>query len=405
MKYTHQIILGMALGTAAGLVFGEQVLAVSFIGTIFKSLIGMIVVPLVVSSLIVGVASLTPERLRRIGGKVFGLFLGTTAAAAVIGLFLSNVLRPGDGVSLAAAGTPEAVQAGQKGIGQILLGMIPKNPQEALVKPNFVQIIFFSLVIGLAISVARERGEPMKRFFESLLEVMMIVTGWVMLFVPIGVFGLMAETVGRSGAGIFVALGKYMSVVIIGLSLQLLVVYPLALKFLAHCPIRFFFKGMFEAMAVAFSTASSSATLPVTMKCAKENVGVPKHVTEFVFPVGATFNLDGTALYEAAAALFIAQAYGIHLGPGAQVVVVLTAALASIGAAGIPSAGLITMSIVLAAVGLPLDGIGLIFAIDWFLDRFRTMTNVAGDSVVACTVSRWEEGTRFSPPGHTIITN
>lgn len=391
MKLTTQILIALVLGALAGYLLGERVMPIAFVGTVFLKLIKMIVIPLVVSSIIVGAGSLGDlGSVGRLGGKTFGLYLSTTLVAVLIGLTLANIIEPGAGFEMTTAKVPDLVKEGVPSLGETLLAMIPENPLGAIVEPNIVQAILFSLLFGIALNFVGEVGKPVARFMESVFAVMMRITDWVLKLAPLGVFALIAVTVGESGIAVFVPLAKYCLTVILGLAVQFLVVYPiLAWIFVRSNPFRLYRKTS-DALAMAFSTASSSATLPVTIECLEKKAGLHNRIVAFVIPLGATMNMDGTALYEAVAALFIAQVYGIDLSIGQQVTVVLLSTIAAIGAAGIPSAGLVTMALVLNAVGLPLEGIGLILSVDRVLDMARTMVNVAGDIVVASAVASSE---------------
>lgn len=390
VKPANQILLALALGAAAGALLGEKVLVISFVGTLFLKLIKMVVIPLIVSSMIVGVAGLDIRDLGRVGRKTFALYLGTLAVAVVVGGTLADVIEPGAGVDLGAAARPPALAEEPPSLGEAFLGMVPENPLQALVKPDILQAILFSLLLGVALNFIGERGRPVLAFMESLFAAMMKITDWVLRLAPYGVFALIATTIARSGLGVLIPLAKYCVTVALGLAFQFLVVYPaLMYAYLRVNPMRVY-KASSEALAMAFSTASSSATLPVTMEALERKVGVENRIASFVVPLGATLNMDGTALYEAVAALFIAQAYGIDLTVGQQATVMIMSALAAMGAAGIPSAGLVTMALVLSAVGLPLEGIGLILSVDRLLDMGRTMVNVAGDVAVAAAVGKSE---------------
>jgi Na+/H+-dicarboxylate symporter len=281
-------------------------------------------------------------------------------------------------------------------------GLVPRNLFQAMVRMEILPLIVFALLLGAALSVLGEQAAPAVRVFSALNDGVMRLVHWVMLFAPFGIFGLVAARLARAGgfsgfAPELAALGKYALTVGLGLALHALVVLPLVLLLLGRRRPFAYMRGVGAALLNALSTASSSATLPLTMQGVEEENKVSGRTASFVLPLGATVNMDGTALYEAVAALFIAQVYGITLGPGEQLIVFLTATLAAIGAAGIPEAGLVTMVIVLTAVGLPIEGVGLILTIDWLLDRFRTTVNVWGDSVGAAVIDRFESGSRAAP--------
>jgi Na+/H+-dicarboxylate symporter len=338
------------------------------------------------------VASLGDARsLGRLGGKTFLYYMCTTVIAVVVGLVLVNVVRPGNRFDPDRAPTTTMdTEAEHPSVVSVLEDIVPENIVEAMARSNVLSVIFFSILLGAAIISAGEKAQPLAAFFESLNVVVMRIVHWIMALAPIGVFALMGRMVGTLGLSVMKPLGFHMITVILGLAIHAFVVLPLLLRFFAkYSPMRFA-RNMFSAILTAFSTASSSATLPITMECVEKNAGVSNRVASFVLPLGATINMDGTALYEAVAAMFIAQAYGYDLGLGQQLVIVLTATLASIGAAAIPSAGLVTMVIVLRSVNLPMEGIGMIWAVDRILDMFRTAVNVWGDSCGTAVVARLE---------------
>jgi len=401
MKLHNRIFLAMALGAAAGVAAPEAVLHVQIVGDLFLGALKMVIGPLVLASVVVGMLSLGDIRhAGRMGGLTVAYFLGTTFLAVTLGLLVVNLVRPGVGVDLGALLPAEAtIRAQEVGIGTFL-GELARglfmNPVKALAEGKVLPIIVFALLLGGVTTTLGERGEPLRRFFEAFNEAMLAIVHVILWFAPFGVFALVGTMVARSGPELFVGLAKYVAAVLLGLGLHGLVLLLLVLPVLGGMRAGRLFKGMRAAWAMAFSTASSSATLPLTLECAERNVGVPRRATRFVLPIGATVNMDGTALYESVAALFIAQAYGIHLGLGEQLVVFLTATTAAVGAAGIPEAGLVTMSLVLSSVGLPLEGIGMILAVDRLLDMCRTCVNVVGDSVGSVVVAR-RDGLPFRP--------
>jgi len=393
MKLHNQIFLAMALAVAAGLAAPEAVLHFKIVGDLFLGAIKMIIGPLVLASVVVGMMSLGDVRhAGRAGAITAAYFFGTTALAVAVGLLVVNLIRPGAGADLAVLSVGEAtVRAQEVGIGTFLGELargIFMNPIQALAEGKVLPIIAFALLLGGVTTTLGERGEPLRRFFTALDAAMMGIVHVILRFTPLGVFALLGALVARSGVDVFLGLAKYMVTVVAGLGLHVTLLLLLVLPVLGRMRPGRLVKGMRGAYAMAFSTASSSATLPMTIECAEGQVGVPRRAARFVLPIGATVNMDGTALYEAIAALFIAQAYGIHLGLGEQLIVFLTAATAAVGAAGIPEAGLVTMSLVLSSVGLPLEGIGLILAVDRILDMCRTCVNVVGDSVGAVVVAR-----------------
>ncbi len=514
MSLTTQIGIALVLGIALGVWFPDLAVSLRFVGEIFMAALKMLIVPLIVVTMIVGVASLgTPKELGRLGGRAVVYYFATTALAVIVGLIAVNLMKPGEaplpaniqtslqktlgsqkgaptslsmqhvsqiqkafeahlveGVDskdgkrrkkasilaqqasasfamtlrvylnsqaapqgkkkekaapitqamwmqratgalraelvFARVGMRQTVKAAaelrarsqRKGppltVDRFLYMQIKKilmNPFEAMAKGNVLGIIVFSLLLGLVLVTLGARGRPALDLADSLNEAMMKLVEWIMLLTPYGVFSLIAYQVARSGWDILLLLGKYMLCVLVALFVHGFLILPILLLILGRRSPLQFFSQVRSALGVAFSTSSSSATLPVSMEVSEHNAEVPAKVSGFVLPLGATINMDGTALYEAIAALFIAQIYGIDLGLGAQILIFMTAALAAIGAAGIPSAGTVTMVMVLSAVGLPLSGIGLILAVDRVLDMCRTTVNVWGDLIGAAILGRWEQ--------------
>ncbi len=387
----QKIIIGLIAGLIVGALVGEEIATTWLkpIGTLFISLIKMLIVPLIFSSLIVGLCSMNDvKRMGRIGAKTFAIYLGTTAVAITIGLIIGTVLQPGVGVDLGAATPMEAKQA--PAFIDTLLAIVPKNPVTAFANGNVLQIIFFAILLGIAINIAGEKGKPVARFFESFAEVMYRLTDMVIAFAPFGVFGLMAWVAGKYGVDVMLPLATLIGGVYLGAIIHAVVIIGgIVLLFAKLSPARFF-RGITSAQAVAFTTTSSSGTLPVTLECVQKNLGVSRRVSSFVLPLGATINMDGTALYQGVAALFIAQAYGVDLNTGAYITIILTSTLASIGTAGVPGAGLIMLTLVLTSVGLPLEGVALVAGIDRILDMARTTVNVTGDAMVAVLIGKSE---------------
>jgi proton glutamate symport protein len=414
MQLYTKILLGLILGGVFG--FLANILGITWlqslfialepIGTAFIRLITMIVIPLVVASLMVGTASLGDlAKLGRIGGKTVAFYLCTTAVAVTIGLVISNLVRPGariddttrDALSAEFEGQAEgAMTLAEEAptVVETLLSLIPRNPVQAAAELDLLPLIFFTIIFAAAVSViAPKKRDAVITFFEGVNDASMVVIDWVMKLAPYAVFALIAAVVSRFGIDLLQSLLIYSATVVVGLLLHLMITYGIAVRFLAKLPFFAFLKEITNAPLVAFSTSSSSATLPVTMETAEERVGISKPVSSFVLPLGATINMDGTALYQAVAVMFIAQIYGIDIGIVGQLMVVLTATLASIGAAGVPSAGIITLIIVLNAVGLGQHvqaGIALILGVDRILDMVRTAVNVTGDLTAASVVARSE---------------
>ena len=428
-KQLHwQILLGMALGTLFGVVaaqYGWREFTADWVaplGTIFLNLLKLIAMPLVITSLICGVASLSDfKKLSRMGGKTIGLYLATTAVAVTIGLLVVNVIKPGDRLPKETKAQLEAkYQADatkrqeatetvkERGPLQPLIDMVPDNFfGSASSNRNMLQIVFFSLLAGIAlVQVSEEKRRPVFEVISGLQELVIRITFLIMLFAPIGVFALIASTItnmaGEDPSQILSLLGSlawYCLAVIIGLLLHASIVYLGLLKTFTPLSIPHFFRSISQAQLLAFSTSSSGATLPVTMKCAEEKLGTSKEVSSFVLPLGATINMDGTALYQAVAAVFIAQASGIDLTTGAQITIVLTAVLASVGTAAVPGAGIVMLIIILEAINVPAAGIALILGVDRILDMCRTAVNVTGDAAVTAVIAASEK--QLDPPPAT----
>ncbi|MEM7222857.1 MAG: dicarboxylate/amino acid:cation symporter [Pseudomonadota bacterium] len=390
LKLWHQILIALVAGLVVGALWGPGAENIKFIGTVFISLIKMLIVPLVFASLVVGVCSMEDtKKMGRIGLKSFILYLATTAIAITIGLVVGTVLQPGVGIDMQAATEVTAKEA--PSFLTTLVGIVPTNPVGAMSAGNILQIIVFAIVLGIAINLAGERAAPVKAVFESFADIMYKMTHMVMILAPYGVFALMAWVAGKYGLDVLLPLAKVIFGVYLACILHILLTLTGGGIILMGRlnPVRYL-RGIIDAQAVAFTTTSSSGTLPVTISCARENLGVSKGMSSFVLPLGATINMDGTALYQGVAALFVAQAFGVDLGPGAYITIILTSTLASIGTAGVPGAGLIMLSLVLTSVGLPLEGLAIIAGIDRILDMARTTVNVTGDLMVSVLVSKSE---------------
>jgi len=390
------MIAGAVLGVLGGLFIGDFMLRIAFLGTIFLNALKMVVIPLVVASMIVGVTSLGDVRtLGRTGLKTLAFYFVTTSASVIVGLILVNILQPGAGVEIWDTTVPDFVaKSGESGIVDVLVGLIPPNIIGAAADGKILPLIVFSLLFGGVLSAIGEKGKPVVAVFDGINAAMMKIVHLIILFAPIGVLALIGGIVAEerdSFEQLVSSLGMYSLTVILGLSVHALITLPILLSILGRKNPWQYFMGVGEALATAFTTASSSATLPITIDAVENKNNVDSRAASFVLPLGATINMDGTALYEAVAALFIAQISGIDLTLGQQVIIFLTATLASVGAAGIPHAGTVMMVMVLGAVGLPMEGIGLIFAVDWFLDRCRTTVNVWGDSVGAAVIAETKE--------------
>lgn len=374
-----------------------------FVGDLFIRGLRFIAVPIVIFSLIVGASSLNDlSKLSRIGGKTIAIYIFTTAVAITVGLLFANVARPGSFVSeetrdsfverfgMEADAKVQAAQAPD--VWDTVLNIVPKNPFEAIAAGNMLQVVFASLLVGVALTmIKREKAAPVVTFFDAMTDVVIKVVEIVLIIAPYAVFALIVEQIAELGFDILGSLAVYSLVVVAGLATMMFVVYPLGFKLLGGVGYGRFFRAMSPAQVLAFSSASSSATLPVTMECAEQRLGVKEEVSSFVLPIGATINMDGTALYQGVAAVFIAQLYAMDLSIADQLTIVLTATLASIGTAGVPGVGMIMLVIVLQSVGIPLQGIAVILGVDRILDMCRTSCNVTGDAMVCAVVAKSED--------------
>lgn len=372
------------------------------IGDIFIRLLTMIAIPLVLASLIVGAASLGDiKRLARIGGKTISIYIVTTAFAITVGLVLANLIQPGTRMpqetknELLATYQTDASKRIQTEVEvdvmTQIVNLVPRNPIKAMADAEMLQIVFFALLAGIALTfVRKEKQQPVVNFFDGLSDTMIKLVDLIMKIAPYGVFALIAATVGEFGFEILQTLIWYALTVLLGLFIHTVFVYGGMLKLFSKMKVRTFFKGMRRAQTIAFSTSSSAATLPVNMECCEENLGVSKGITSFTLPLGATINMDGTALYQGVAAVFIAQVYGMDLSIIEQLMIVLTAVLASIGTAPVPGVGIIMLIIVLKAVHVPEEGIALILGVDRILDMCRTVTNITGDAAVSVVIAQSE---------------
>jgi Na+/H+-dicarboxylate symporter len=423
-KEAQRIGIGMVLGLLLGLIlyftgYGQVADFIKPVGDIFISLLKMVIIPLVFSSIFMAMYHLgTPESLGAMGTKAVGYYFITTAIAVAVGIVWVNLINPGIGADLGSAGLgglsegmQSKVAANNNGwaalfnaVKEVILNAVPKNPVQAMAESQILQVIVFSILFGMVALYIPKDSEPMIKVIGALEKMSLFLTHGIMKFAPIGIFVLMTGVLAKSGFGAIISLSKYMITVILGLSSHAVILLLIASWKAKKSPL-FILKGIGPALVTAFSTASSAATLPITMANVEENLGVRKDTAKFVLPLGATINMDGTALYESVAAIFIAQAYGIHLGVTQQLIIFLTASLAAIGAAAIPGAGLITMSIVLSAVGLPIEGIGLILAVDRVLDMFRTTVNVFGDSVGTVVVDSMLSSDDIKTDSEDLVTN
>ena len=393
-----KIFIGLCAGLMIGLLaraFNVQDIVtenVSVIGTVFLRALRMIVVPLIVSSVISSVAgSGSAEKFSRLGLKTVLYYVFTSLLAIVTGLILANIIKPGVGANLGLESKVASLPVGAEKFGDILLGIIPTNPLASMVNGEIVPALFFALFFGFFITRAPDPyRKHLTECFQAVFEVMMLFTQFIIRFAPVGVMALIADITVKNGPGVFVPLGAYMLTVVLGLLIHALITLPVLLCVSGASNPFALFKAVTGALITAFSTASSSATLPLTIDSVRKNAGVSYNVSGFVLPLGATINMDGTALYECVAAIFIAQAYGIELSFIQQLLIVFTALLASIGAAAVPMAGLVMITIILRAVGLPLEGVGLILAVDRVLDMMRSSVNVWSDTCGAVIIAKSE---------------
>ena len=411
LKLHWQILIAVVLAAIVGQLTGETasigsvplVAVYGFVGTLFINALKMLIVPLISSSIIVGVAGIgSSGNLGKLGGKTLLFYALTTLLAILLGLILVNGVRPGFedgqpvGEMLALDTNTAALESklGDRGLGdvvEIFLRMVPPNVVDAAAKGEMLGIIFFCLLFGYFMTrLDHSLAEPLFRFWTAVFQVMMRMTEWVMMFAPLGVFGLVAKVVAQTGFDAAAPLVSFALVVLASLALHVLVTLPILLRVVAGVSPLAMIRVMAPAMLTAFSTASSSATLPITMDCVEKNAGVSNRISSFVLPLGATVNMNGTALYECVAAMFLAQAYGLELGFAVQFSIVAIALMTSIGVAGIPSASLVAIAIILAAVGLPVEAIGVLFVFDRVLDMARTSVNVFGDACCAVIVARLE---------------
>mgnify|MGYP002852211876 FL=1 len=425
MQLHWQIITGLLLGLVFGIIsaiagWGQFTTDwIAPFGTIFIRLLKFIAIPLVLTSLITGIASLSDlKKLSRIGGKTISIYIVTTAISVSIGLITVNLLQPGKQVpyemqsklqetyeSDASSRADTAQEVKERGPLQLFIDMVPSNFFEAASNNrNMLQIVFISMLIGIGlVQIPKKKSKPVLDIFQGLNDVIIKLVDIIMLIAPLGVFSLIAQTINKVAgddpdqvAELLGALGFYMIAVVVGLIIHLLVTYITILKVYVKMPLKTFFTGIGPAQLLAFSTSSSGATLPVTMERCEDELGVSEEVSSFVLPLGATINMDGTALYQAVAAVFISQAIGLDLSLLDQLTIVLTTVLASIGTAAVPGAGIIMLVIILEAIGVPSTGIALILGVDRILDMLRTVINVTGDATIAVTIAS-SEG-QLGPP-------
>jgi Na+/H+-dicarboxylate symporter len=395
IKLHWQILIALILAVAFGYFLPNLVEYISWMGVIFLRGLNMVVVPLILSSIISGVASIGGgSNLGRLGAKTLSYYVITSLIAILTGLFFVNLFQPGIGANLRTAANIQSLPTAGTSVSDILIRTIPDNIFDAMAKGQILPVIFFAILFGTFITqIPQKKQEFLIHLFDSIFEVMMKVTMFIIRFTPLGVFAIVSKEVAKNSGSlgnIAGSLAIYMLTVMIGLIIHAGIILPLSVKILGKANPYKHFRNMATPLLTAFSTSSSNAALPLTMEAVEHKDGVSNKITSFTLPLGATINMNGTALYECVAVIFIAQAYGIHLSASQQVIVVITALLAAIGSAGIPMAGLVMMSIVLSAVNLPMEGIGLILAVDRILDMSRTTVNVWGDTCAAVIIAKSE---------------
>lgn len=397
MKLHWQIFIGMGLGILFAIILPDYAMMIAPVGDIFMRLLKMIIVPLILTSIITGVAGIGDSRsLGRLGAKTFAYYMTTSLLAITVGLLAVNLIQPGAGVHIPQDQAFDPSQLESAGsVSDILMRIIPVNPFGSAASGDILGIIFFSILFGFSITkLPKKYSETLLGFFQAAFQGMMVLTQMIIKLAPIGVFGLMSRAVSSMGGSLFAAVGLYMLTIATGLLIHFLIVLPILFYLTTRRNPLDHYRAMLSVMAMAFSTSSSSATLPVNLDAVEKNAGVSNKVTSFVLPMGATINMDGTALYECAGVLFIAQALGIPLDFGQQLIVVITALLASIGAAGVPSAGLVMIFIVLEAVNITTPAaytlVGVMLAVDRPLDMFRTVVNTTSDSIGAVVIAHSE---------------
>jgi len=402
IKLHTKILIGLLLGAVLGPLMGDWAIRIKPIGDAFINLLIMVVVPLVMASLIVGTASLGDLRkLGRIGLKTVGYYLVATALAVALGLAAGKAFNPGAGMDEETKASMLEDYAGVSdeqleratdppSIGDMLVRIIPRNPFRAMADTDFLQIIFFALLFGISLTILPEaRRKPVMDVLQTINDAMIVLVKLVMQVAPYGVFALIAAVAAQFGYGVLLTLLKYVVVTIGAMAVFTVAFYPVSLRLSGMSPL-FFFKKYYEVMVFAFSTSSSNATLPINLQVTEEELGVSNDVAAFVLPLGATINMNGTAIYQGVSTIFIAQVFGISLGIGDLLTVVITATLASIGAAGVPGIGMVTLTIVLLALGIPIDGIALVVGVERILDMTRTVVNVTGDTCCSIWVAKTE---------------
>ena len=385
------MVIGMLLGVLVGALIGEKAQVFEPVGNLFINAIKMLIVPLVFCSLISGITSMRDTtKLGRIGGKAIAIYLITTGIAVTIGLILGTYFAPGDCMQMVAVAEMAAISREAPSFVDMLMSLVPANPIAAMANGNLLQVIVFTVGLGISLTLIGDKGAPAITMINSLAEAMYRFTAIVMSFAPYGIFALMAWLTGQYGLQLLLDMMKVIGVVYAAFLIQIFIVMTLAIKCIAKLSPAQFFNGIVEAATVSFTTASSSATLPVSMKCANEKLGISLEISSFSLPLGATLNMDGAAIYLGVCTVFLAQAYGVALGTADYVAIVVMSMLASIGSAGVPGSALVMMSLVLATAGLPIEGLAIIAGIDRILDMGRTCVNVCGDLMATTLIAKSE---------------
>ncbi|SEF86440.1 Na+/H+-dicarboxylate symporter [Caloramator fervidus] len=400
LNFANKILIALILGIVFGII-GNVIFPKSFneilskwiltpVGNVFLRAIKMLVAPLVLTSLIVGTANIKDvKKLGRVGIKIFIYYILTTTLAITLSLIFANIIKPGIGINIP---TPkEFKQTETPFVMDIFVNMIPTNPFEALTKGEMLQIIVFSILFGISLSLLGEKGKPLFNILNCTNEVLLKIINIIMQFAPYGVFALISNVIIFQGLDVLLPLLKYTLTIILVLIIQLIFIYGLLLKVIGKINPVNFYKKFWPVMVVAFSTSSSNATIPVNLETCEKKLGIPESIASFTIPLGATINMDGTAIMQGVAAIFIAQIYGINLSISQQLMIILTATLSSIGTAGVPGVGVIMLTMVLQSVGLPVEGIGIILGVDRIIDMARTVVNVTGDAVGTLIVSNSEK--------------
>lgn len=389
MKLWLKIFIGLILGVIAGMFLGEDAIYLKPIGTIFLNLINMIIVLLIFASMVVGINKIhDPKKLGRVGGKTLIIYFLTTVIAITTGLIVANFFDLGSGLSLSTPTLETSVAPPT--LGEILISIVPSNPISAMASGNILQVILFAVFFGLAVNFSGEKGKPILNVLDSLADVMYRLTSIIMEFSPLGVFALMAWVSGTFGVALFLPLIKFLIFYYFVCVVQIGVVYYNLLRVGVGLPFGQFLKGMGDALMIAFTTCSSAAALPAAIHCTQDNLGVSKNISSFVLPLGLTFNMNGTAIFQGMSAVFLANAYGIDLDVSSYIKLTMTAVLSAIGTAGVPGGGLIMLSAVLNSIGIPLEGLAIMVGIDRLREMMATFLNILGDSAVTVYIAKKE---------------